>query len=297
DAEVYITNACVTYLSFDDFERGFCPTDATFETRLSEYPLDENGRTPLSLAAENGFFPIAAALLEASNIITLDFEAQKDNDGLLPLSWAARNGHIEVIKMLLAHSNLERGDANNPLLWAILRDDLAAVELILKAGLETAATGWTDKVAPKALCLAADLGKVPMFTCLLQNLSADVNCRGDKGMTPLMKAALQGRHEMVEELIRLNADPGLKDDQGRTAFSLAAAYGQDNIVSLLLARVRSKIDLDGKEKSGRTPLSLAAGNGHEGIVQMLLQLEGEVDVDSRDASGQTPLFWAARDGH
>ena len=38
-AETHITKACITYLSFDTFESGFCPTDKEFEAQLQLYPF------------------------------------------------------------------------------------------------------------------------------------------------------------------------------------------------------------------------------------------------------------------
>ena len=39
DAETDIAKTCITYLSFDAFETGFCPTDEEFEARLRLNPL------------------------------------------------------------------------------------------------------------------------------------------------------------------------------------------------------------------------------------------------------------------
>lgn len=39
DAETEITQTCITYLLFDTFETGFCPTDKAFEARLAENML------------------------------------------------------------------------------------------------------------------------------------------------------------------------------------------------------------------------------------------------------------------
>lgn len=69
---------------------------------------DKNGRTPLSLAAENGFTAIIEALLK-NNRLEMGGDAQKDTVGRLPLSWVARNGHVDAVRKLLARSNLEGG--------------------------------------------------------------------------------------------------------------------------------------------------------------------------------------------
>lgn len=261
---------------------------------------DADGRTPLSLAAENGATDIIEALLKDNRLIT-DGDSQKDDAGRPPLSWAARNGHVDAVSMFLAHSDLDGGEADNPLLWAILHDNEAVVHVILEAALRDQCTGlgWREKIAPKVLCWAAGIGRVQLFTYLLSALEGDVNCRGNGGMTPLMEAAFQGHEEMTATLIlRLGADPSLTDRSARTAFSLAAAYGHDALVNLFLLHVPTKVSVDGTERDGRTPLSLAAGNGHEAIVQTLLGLGGSVvNVDARDRARQTPLFWAARGGH
>jgi hypothetical protein len=39
DTETNIAKACITYLSFDTFETGLCPTDQEFEERLRLNPL------------------------------------------------------------------------------------------------------------------------------------------------------------------------------------------------------------------------------------------------------------------
>lgn len=423
DAETYITNICITYLSFGDFEGGFCATDADLEARLSKHPFyryaarnwgyhaskislspssnsglriflgsasktesagqammaikerspwagysqevprgvtglhlaarfgataivsdllaqcetggcdvreshqrtplmwavavgnlemvrmllgsgadpnlkDKDGRTPLSLAAENGSTGIVEALLGEERL-AMGGDAQKDEVGCLPLSWAARNGHADVVRVLLARSNLEGGEADNALSWAILQDSETVVRLILEAALEKAGPEWGKRMAPKALCWAAGIGRVPMFAYLLSALGGDVNCLGgdvncrggNNRKTPLMEAALRGHVEMV-------ADPSMSDQRGQTAFCLAAAYGHDALVSLLLLHAPTKIGVDGADKGGRTPLSLAAENGHDAIVRTLLGLEGDVvSIDAGDRSRQTPLFWAARGGH
>jgi ankyrin repeat protein len=54
---------------------------------------DEDGRTPLSLAAEKGHESVIKQLIERG----ADLES-KDKYGLTPLSWAAENGHEAVVK-------------------------------------------------------------------------------------------------------------------------------------------------------------------------------------------------------
>ena len=39
NAQIDITEICLTYLSLDSFDSGFCPTDELFEVRLRSNPL------------------------------------------------------------------------------------------------------------------------------------------------------------------------------------------------------------------------------------------------------------------
>ena len=65
DADTDITKSCVTYLSFDAFETGFCPTDEEFETRLQLNPLYD-------YAARNWGHHACAASVEAERLV-VDF--------------------------------------------------------------------------------------------------------------------------------------------------------------------------------------------------------------------------------
>jgi hypothetical protein len=56
----------------------------------------EDGRTPLSWAAENGHEGVVKLLVE--KVVVVD---SKDESGQTPLSWAAENGHEGVVKLLL----------------------------------------------------------------------------------------------------------------------------------------------------------------------------------------------------
>ncbi|KAL6812492.1 nacht and ankyrin domain-containing protein [Trichoderma sp. SZMC 28015] len=77
---------------------------------------DEEGRVPLTWAAENGQEAVAKLLLNAGAEVN-----SKDNNNRTPLFWAAAYGKEAVVKLLLnagAEVDSRDDDGSTPLLWA-----------------------------------------------------------------------------------------------------------------------------------------------------------------------------------
>ena len=75
-------------------------------------------------------------------------------------------------------------------------------------------TGWV------ALHFACARGHLECAKALL-GAGADINKLTDSGRTPLMRAALGGKIEVVRELLKRGANKKLKDNDGKTAYKLA----------------------------------------------------------------------------
>lgn len=189
------------------------------------------------------------------------------------------------------------------------------------------------KIYNRKLWNAAETGDVP--ACLEAVQAAAEVSSGDPeqaGFTALHIAAMNNHVDVMQYLMRVNANPLYKGQSGMAPLHIAAEKGNDAAVRFLLdaARVQdededyvhsrgprgwtpfqlgcahghlpvakrlidAKSDPHGKGPRGLTALHLAAAGGHEGIVSFLVNLEA--NVDALDHAGRTPLSWGAADGH
>ena len=104
-------------------------------------------------------------------------------------------------------------------------------------------------------------------------------------------AAGVGRLDRVRQILDDDAGKGGTSVGLHRAFSMACAYGQLDVVRLLLERgVDPAVPLGG-HGDGHSALHVAAYGGHAEIVKILLERRAPVDpVDKR--WGTTPLIWA-----
>ena len=280
---------------------------------------DQESRTPLSWAAENGHEAVVKLLLAEDRV---DPNLEGSGFSWTPLSWAAVNGHEAVVKLLLARNDVKADSKDKfgqtPLSWAAENGREAVVKLLLAKGADPNSKSNGDRTP---LSWAAENGHEAVVRLLLAKDRVDPNLEGSgSGWTPLFWAAVNGHEAVVRLLLARNdVEADLKDKFGQTPLSWAAENGREAVVKLLLAKGAHP---DSKSKSGRTPLSRAAEHGHEAVVRLLLAkgarpdsksnsgqtplsravrlllVEDRVDPNSEDSGhGQTPLSWAAVNGH
>jgi ankyrin repeat protein len=141
------------------------------------------------------------------------------------------------------------------------------------------------------LHLAAQHGHVQVVERLLKN-EADPKIKAQFDKTPLHLAAQHGHVQVVELLLQKNADPDIKDKEGNNPLLIAAEKGYVKVVELLLQKKAAK---DIQDKNLKTPLHLAAQNENLDMVKLLL--ENGANPNIQDQDGKTPLYLAAQNGH
>ena len=97
------------------------------------------------------------------------------------------------------------------------------------------------------------------------NLSAP---QADGRFTPLMRAAKEGRLDIVDELLSLGVDISVTNADGCNALWLACYNGSHEIIERLLA---AGIDIDLQNGNGATCLMYVSSNSKPDLVKLLLE--------------------------
>ena len=103
-----------------------------------------------------------------------------------------------------------------------------------------------------------------------------------------IKAASEGKIEVVKTCIQEGMDINHVDSLGFTPLGVAALNGHAEIATRL---IDAGADIDFRGREGFTPLAMAAFNGQDEVAKRLI--EKGVEIDSRDDTGKTPLIHAA----
>lgn len=221
--------------------------------------MDDNGYTPVHLAAERGYKDLLKFLIDnRAKVCFNDMRKQSTNYSMAdePLSLALKRNHMDCAELLLrngADPNTRYFMGSEINLVSILK--VQAIRLLLKYG-------------------------------------ANPNSRDRSGLTPLMKAARHPQgYATVELLIDHGADvndiAGERHDY-RTVLHHSIFSGNIDLIRLILVRGAQYPRLDFDKPS---PMDIAIISGRHDIVKLLIEFDADINWGSHTTIGQ-PLHTA-----
>ncbi|KAL0432855.1 UNVERIFIED_CONTAM: Ankyrin repeat-containing protein [Sesamum latifolium] len=220
---------------------------------------NQEGETPLYVAAENGHTLVVGEFLRHSDAETSSIPA---NNGYDPFHVAAKQGHLDVLKELLRFFP----------------------SLVMT----------TDTTNSTALHTAAAQGHIDVVNLLLDIDSNLAKIARNNGKTVLHTAARMGRLDVVKSLLEKDPSIGFRTDRkGQTALHMAVKGQNVEIVTELIKPDPSVLGLE--DNKGNTALHIATRKGRNQIVQCLISTEG-IDVNATNSAGETPLDIAEKFG-
>ena len=114
------------------------------------------------------------------------------------------------------------------------------------------------------LILACYRGNVEVAQFLIDHVK-DVNYKSDEG-TALSGLSVKYNKDLVERLLKKNADPNIADTTGYTPLFWAVKFGNKELVELLL---KYKADKTKKDSMGMTPFEYALKTDKKDIINLL----------------------------
>jgi ankyrin repeat protein len=247
---------------------------------------DEDGNTPLCMAAEMGEARIVEALIQAG----IDLDAP-DGGGNRPLQSATRSGHVSIAKRLVQSGvdvNTTDSYGDRCIHLAAGDGDKTLCEMLFRAGAELNTPNGFGKTP---LYLALEYGKEQVVSFLLEN-GVSVNTWDSNGDLPLCVASKNGHQHVVMRLVDLGAHIDAPNISGNLPLCLALDNGHGEIAQLMIHFGAVVNDTDA---ANRTPLYYASMHGHDTIVTCLI--DSGVDVNARFADGHSPTSLALSQGH
>ena len=189
--------------------------------------------TPLHYSCFHNKYNITVTLLKHGADVN-----NRDNRGWTPLHLAAEKGHLSIIQTIYQRDSSTLHDVTYD--------------------------GRT------ALFIASREGHINIVSWILQQDNVNVNTATNRGWTPLHIAALYSHSDVVDLLLRHNADINARHNRGRTPLHMACQTGDLNTV-LTLMRYNPKLIFS---DYGNSPLHIAAQHNHVTIAETLITKYG-----------------------
>ncbi|KAL7794329.1 ankyrin repeat-containing domain protein [Trichoderma ceciliae] len=309
DANSALLGACITYLSFTEFESGFCQTDDEFEQRQAKFPLcnyaashwGEHTPKDIKPGREILEFLKSQAKVDASVQAQLAVKRYSSHTNysqdvpkrVTALHLAAQFGSPGLTSALLEdkyNPNSPDSDHQTPLLWATRKGHEDVVNLLIDAHANLEVRDKEQSATP--LIWAARNGYENIVSLLLQR-GADVNARDHSERTPLSLASFYKHKSVVQLLLKSGGVVDANDGAGKVKL-LATEVERQAVIEMLYGHDSNLASVEGAHDH-EAMIPDTADNWSEIAVQKLL--DGDEFLDKVDQYGRTLLSRAAQSGN
>ena len=228
--QLYITIACLTYLSFTTFQSGSCSTDKEFEERLQQYPF-------LDYAAKHWGHHARIVEVDVTDLAYTLLQGGLLSSAIQVVgapNYKYEGYSTRYVRMTALHYIAQFG------LAGITERVLAAVHEPV-----TKAINAKDSRGNSPLSTAAWNGHGEMTKTLLDN-GADVNAQGGDYGNALQAASAGGREQIVKILLDEGAEVNAQGGYYGNALQAASARGYKQVVKILLDE-GAKVNAQGRD--------------------------------------------------
>ena len=226
---------------------------------------NNNGETPLMLAAKSGDLPTFKCLVNTYSLSSFlsFFDHRDSHNGQTLLIYAIRSGKSEIVKELLSLSSKVKGG-------------------------KCMSPTEKDFKQKSPLMYAAELGDFEVFSVVLDSLSDKLKLSSFKeidknGKSALMYALESGNCEIISRLLEVGSDLNVPVKQRETELNHAIETGNFDIVKLFLEKDSSDHHLH------HTFLRLAVSSNEPKLDMVEKLLELGANTESIDKQGYNAL--------
>ncbi|XP_071098479.1 serine/threonine-protein phosphatase 6 regulatory ankyrin repeat subunit B-like [Haliotis cracherodii] len=244
---------------------------------------DNNNNSLLHLVVENGTKSSVEYLLKE---LKCDINT-RGMHGWTPLVCAVFDGKKDVLDVLLKHKTDDRLRDTN-IRNAIHLACECGINSIVERLLQLTDVNATGKHGQIPIMCSASSGKKNTFDLLLSR-KANINLTDDDNNS-LLHVACKSDDTSILEYLLTQLDINRPGKHGWTPVMKAAVNGRKDVFDLL---VKEKVNIELTDDSGNNLLHLACHGGNVSIVKYLLP---QFNINSRGGNGWTPVMYAAVNG-
>ncbi|XP_020899126.1 transient receptor potential cation channel subfamily A member 1 isoform X2 [Exaiptasia diaphana] len=265
------------------------------EGKMDVNVVDIDKTTALHIAAHVGDEMSTKLLLFHG----IEIKAQ-DNDGFTAFHVAAREGKNDVLRTLLQTARDHKMDTtmlldmpdnygNTCLHLAVKHGRCSTTQICLNFGASLCV--WESSSLQTPLHFAAVSGNLCVLRALFEGKDLDLHAEDGDGMTPVLRASLEGNRDVIEYLLDQGAHVNAPPNTGfPSPLMCAVKRDQHKTMKFLLSK---GAQVDQIDTQWRNCLHIAAACSDPKTLRILLEKDTKHLVGKRDAYGKTPLHYAA----